>query len=239
MNAIEILGLTKEYGGRRAVDRLELAVPAGELFALLGVNGAGKSTTIKMLSCLTAPTEGDGRLMGHSVRTDSHRAKEILAVSPQETAIASNLTVRENLELMVGIYGRPKERITQVMEQLDLGQWAKQRAKTLSGGWQRRLSIAMALVSQPEVLFLDEPTLGLDVLARRELWSVIRGLKGHTAIILTTHYLEEAESLADRIGIMNAGRLRAVGTAEELKALAGRDSFEDAFVALAGGEAAS
>ncbi len=239
MNAIEILGLTKEYGGRRVVDRLELTVPAGELFALLGVNGAGKSTTIKMLSCLTVPTEGDGRLMGRSVRTDSHRAKEILAVSPQETAIASNLTVRENLELMVGIYGRPKERITQVMEQLDLGQWAKQRAKTLSGGWQRRLSIAMALVSQPEVLFLDEPTLGLDVLARRELWSVIRGLKGHTAIILTTHYLEEAESLADRIGIMNAGRLRAVGTAEELKALAGRDSFEDAFVALAGGEAAS
>ena len=239
MNAIEILGLTKEYGGRRVVDRLELTVPAGELFALLGVNGAGKSTTIKMLSCLTVPTEGDGRLMGRSVRTDSHRAKEILAVSPQATAIASNLTVRENLELMAGIYGRPKERITQVMEQLDLGQWAKQRAKTLSGGWQRRLSIAMALVSQPEVLFLDEPTLGLDVLARRELWSVIRGLKGHTAIILTTHYLEEAESLADRIGIMNAGRLRAVGTAEELKALAGRDSFEDAFVALAGGEAAS
>ena len=239
MNAIEILGLTKEYGGRRVVDRLELTVPAGELFALLGVNGAGKSTTIKMLSCLTVPTEGDGRLMGRSVRTDSHRAKEILAVSPQETAIASNLTVRENLELMAGIYGRPKERITQVMEQLDLGQWAKQRAKTLSGGWQRRLSIAMALVSQPEVLFLDEPTLGLDVLARRELWSVIRGLKGHTAIILTTHYLEEAESLADRIGIMNAGRLRAVGTAEELKALAGRDDFEDAFVVLAGGEAAS
>lgn len=239
MNAIEILGLTKEYGGRRVVDRLELTVPAGELFALLGVNGAGKSTTIKMLSCLTVPTEGDGRLMGRSVRTDSHRAKEILAVSPQETAIASNLTVRENLELMAGIYGRPKERITQVMEQLDLGQWVKQRAKTLSGGWQRRLSIAMALVSQPEVLFLDEPTLGLDVLARREPWSVIRGLKGHTAIILTTHYLEEAESLADRIGIMNAGRLRAVGTAEELKALAGRDSFEDAFVALAGGEAAS
>jgi ABC-2 type transport system ATP-binding protein len=234
-----MLGLTKEYGGRRVVDRLELTVPAGELFALLGVNGAGKSTTIKMLSCLTVPTEGDGRLMGRSVRTDSHRAKEILAVSPQETAIASNLTVRENLELMAGIYGRPKERITQVMEQLDLGQWAKQRAKTLSGGWQRRLSIAMALVSQPEVLFLDEPTLGLDVLARRELWSVIRGLKGHTAIILTTHYLEEAETLADRVGVMNQGRLRAVGTAAELKALAGCGSFEDAFVALAGEGAAS
>ena len=239
MNAIQILGLTKEYGGRRVVDRLELSIPAGELFALLGGNGAGKSTTIKMLSCLTLPTQGDARLMGHSVRSQSHQAKEILAVSPQETAVAPGLTVAENLELMAGVYGRPRERVNEVMGQLGLAQWARQRAKTLSGGWQRRLSIAMALVSQPEVLFLDEPTLGLDVLARRELWGVIRGLKGYTAIILTTHYLEEAESLADRIGIMTAGRLRAVGTAAELKALAGCDSFEDAFVALAGQEAAS
>ena len=239
MNAIRILGLTKEYGGRRVVDRLELDIPAGELFALLGVNGAGKSTTIKMLSCLCVPTEGDAELMGHSIRTQSRRAKEVLAVSPQETAIAPNLTVRENLELMAGIYRQPKGRAGEVMDRLGLGPWAKHRARTLSGGWQRRLSIAMALVSCPEVLFLDEPTLGLDVLARRELWGVIRGLRGHTAIILTTHYLEEAEALAGRIGIMDAGRLRAVGTAEELKALAGRDTFEDAFVALAGGEAAS
>lgn len=239
MNAIQIMGLTKEYGGRRVVDRLELSVPAGELFALLGVNGAGKSTTIKMLSCLTIPTQGDAELMGHSVRTQSHQAKEILAVSPQETAVAPGLTVAENLELMAGIYGRPKGRVDEVMERLGLTQWAKQRAKTLSGGWQRRLSIAMALVSQPEVLFLDEPTLGLDVLARRELWGVIRGLKGYTTIILTTHYLEEAEALADRVGIMNAGRLRAVGTAAELKALAGCENFEDAFVALAGEEAVS
>ena len=239
MNAIEIVGLTKRYAGRRVVDALELTVPAGELFALLGVNGAGKSTTIKMLSCLTVPTAGDGLLMGRSVTKDSHRAKEILAVSPQETAIAPNLTAAENLELMAGIYGRPRERAGQVMDQLGLGRWARQRARTLSGGWQRRLSIAMALVSQPEVLFLDEPTLGLDVLARRELWGAIRGLKGRTSIILTTHYLEEAEALADRIGIMDQGRLRAVGTAAELKALAGQDRFEDAFVALAGGEAAS
>lgn len=239
MNAIEIVGLTKEYAGRRVVDALELTVPAGELFALLGVNGAGKSTTIKMLSCLTTPTAGDGLLMGRSVTKDSHRAKEILAVSPQETAVAPNLTAAENLELMAGIYGRPRERAGQVMDQLGLGRWARQRARTLSGGWQRRLSIAMALVSQPEVLFLDEPTLGLDVLARRELWGTIRGLKGRTTIILTTHYLEEAEALADRIGIMDQGRLRAVGTAAELKALAGRERFEDAFVALAGGEAAS
>lgn len=239
MNAIEILGLTKEYGGRRVVDKLELSIPAGELFALLGVNGAGKSTTIKILSCLVVPTGGDARLMGRSVRTQSRRAKEILAVSPQETAIAPNLTVQENLALMAGIYGRPKARVNEVSAQLGLEQWRKQRAKTLSGGWQRRLSIAMALVSQPEVLFLDEPTLGLDVLARRELWGVIRALKGRTTIILTTHYLEEAEALAGRIGIMNQGRLRAVGTAEELKALAGRNNFEDAFVVLAGEEAAS
>lgn len=239
MNAIKIMGLTKEYGGRRVVDRLELAVPAGELFALLGVNGAGKSTTIKMLSCLTVPTEGDAELMGHSVRRDSHQAKEILAVSPQETAIAPNLTVLENLELMAGIYGRPRARVAEIQAQLGLERWAGARAKTLSGGWQRRLSIAMALVSQPEVLFLDEPTLGLDVLARRELWSVIRGLKGHTTIVLTTHYLEEAQSLADRVGVMNMGRLRAVGTPEELKAMAGCGSFEDAFIALAGEGAAS
>ena len=239
MNAIEIVGLTKEYAGRRVVDALELTVPAGELFALLGVNGAGKSTTIKMLSCLTTPTAGDGLLMGRSVTKDSRRAKEILAVSPQETAVAPNLTAAENLELMAGIYGRPRERAGQVMDQLGLGRWARQRARTLSGGWQRRLSIAMALVSQPEVLFLDEPTLGLDVLARRELWGAIRGLKGRTTIILTTHYLEEAEALADRIGIMDRGRLRAVGTAAELKALAGRDRFEDAFVVLTGEEAAS
>ena len=239
MNAIQILGLTKEYAGRRVVDRLELSIPAGELFALLGVNGAGKSTTIKMLSCLTVPTEGDAQLMGRSVRTQSHEAKEVLAVSPQETAVAPGLTVEENLELMAGIYGRPKSWAARVMEQLGLTQWAKQRAKTLSGGWQRRLSIAMALVSQPEVLFLDEPTLGLDVLARRELWGVIRGLKGHTTIILTTHYLEEAEALSDRIGIMASGRLRAMGTADELKVLAGCENFEDAFVTLAGEEAAS
>jgi len=239
MNAIQITGLSRDYGKRRVVDRLSLTVAQGELFALLGVNGAGKSTTIKMLCCLTAPTEGDAALMGRSVRTDSPGAREVLAVSPQETAVAPNLTVRENLELMAGIYGRPPGRLDEVTAQLGLGAWAKARAKTLSGGWQRRLSIAMALVSQPEVLFLDEPTLGLDVLARRELWGVIRKLKRHTTIILTTHYLEEAEGLADRIGIMASGRLRALGTADELKVLADRETFEDAFVELAREEAAS
>lgn len=233
MNAIETTGLTKRYGALTAVDGLDLTVRQGELYALLGVNGAGKSTTIKLLSCLTAPTAGDARLLGHSVVTEAAQVKRVIAVSPQETAVAPNLTVEENLSLMAGIYGVPGE-VRPLMAELGLEEAAKRRAKVLSGGWQRRLSIAMALVSRPEILFLDEPTLGLDVLARRELWQVIEGLKGRVTTILTTHYLEEAEALADRVGVMAHGRLRAVGTAAELKALAGTDSFEDAFVALAG-----
>ena len=233
MNAIETTGLTKRYGALTAVDGLDLTVRQGELYALLGVNGAGKSTTIKLLSCLTAPTAGDARLLGHSVVTEAAQVKRVIAVSPQETAVAPNLTVEENLSLMAGIYGVPGE-VRPLMAELGLEEAAKRRAKVLSGGWQRRLSIAMALVSRPEILFLDEPTLGLDVLARRELWQVIEGLKGRVTTILTTHYLEEAEALADRVGVMAHGRLRAVGTAAELKVLAGTDSFEDAFVALAG-----
>lgn len=232
MNAIETRGLTKRYGSLTAVDALDLTVRQGELFALLGVNGAGKSTTIKLLSCLTAPTAGDAYLLGRSVVTEAAQVKRVIAVSPQETAVAPNLTVEENLALMAGIYG-VREEVGALMAGLGLNQAAKRRAKVLSGGWQRRLSIAMALVSRPNILFLDEPTLGLDVLARRELWQVIESLKGRVTTILTTHYLEEAEALADRVGIMAHGRLRAVGTASELKALAGTASFEDAFVALA------
>lgn len=233
MNAIETRGLTKRYGSLTAVDSLDLTVEQGELFALLGVNGAGKSTTIRMLSCLTAPTAGDACLLGRSVVTEAAQVKRVIAVSPQETAVAPNLTVEENLALMAGIYGVPGES-GRIMVELGLEEVAKRRAKVLSGGWQRRRSIAMALVSRPKVLFLDEPTLGLDVLARRELWQVIQDLKGRVTTILTTHYLEEAESLADRVGIMAHGRLRAVGTAAELKALAGTADFEDAFVTLAG-----
>ncbi len=238
MNAIETRGLTKRYGEKTAVDRLDLTVQQGELYALLGVNGAGKSTTIKMLSCLARPTEGDALLLGDSILTAPEAVKRKINVSPQETAVAPNLTVRENLELIAGIYGgsRRKEQAAAMLEQLGLEEVAKSRARILSGGWQRRLSIAMALISEPEILFLDEPTLGLDVLARRELWHVIEGLKGRTTVILTTHYLEEAEALAHRIGIMAAGRLRAVGTPEELKALAGAHTFEDAFVSLAAGK---
>lgn len=238
MEAIRTVSLTKKYKEKTAVDSLNLTVHEGELYALLGVNGAGKSTTIKMLSCLTRPTAGEAFLLGHSVLTEAPAAKAILSVSPQETAVAAKLSVRENLVFMAKIYGatekEAQEKAEKTISSFSLGEIAKSRAATLSGGWQRRLSIAMALISEPKILFLDEPTLGLDVLARRELWNVIEKLKGQMTIILTTHYLEEAESLSDRVGIMAHGRLCAEGTAEELKKQAGTDNFEEAFIRLAG-----
>ncbi len=235
--AIETRALSKSYGACAAVQALELHIRPGELYALLGVNGAGKSTTIRLLSCLSKPTGGDALLLGRSIRTETDLIKQTLSVSPQESAVAPNLTVRENLELMAGIYGRPAPRsqAESALGRFGLEQVAKCRAKTLSGGWQRRLSIAMALISQPKILFLDEPTLGLDVLVRRELWTAIRELKGKITSILTTHDLEEARALADRIGILVRGRLAAEGTADELMALAGTSQWEEAFVKLAGG----
>lgn len=238
MEAIITKDLVKKYKDKTAVKGLCLTVHRGELYGLLGVNGAGKSTTIKMLSCLTRPTSGDAEVMGHSVVGESDKVKAIMNVSPQETAVAAKLSVRENLEFIARIYGSDKktarEKADKIIEEFSLEEIEKSRAATLSGGWQRRLSIAMALITQPEVLFLDEPTLGLDVLARRELWSLIEGLKGRMTVILTTHYLEEAESLCDRIGIMAHGVLCAEGTAAELKEKACTDDFEEAFVKLAG-----
>ena len=237
MNAIETHGLTKKYKDITAVNGLELEVRQGELFALLGVNGAGKTTTIKMLSCLTRPTEGDAMLLGKSVVREPEAVKGLIAVSPQETAVAPKLTVRENLELMAGIHGTDRaavrEKVKVLAERFGLNEVLNKAAGKLSGGWQRRLSIAMALILEPKILFLDEPTLGLDVLARAELWDQIRALKGEVTIILTTHYMEEAEALSDRIGVMGKGRLLRTGTAAELKAETGTDSLEDAFIALA------
>ena len=239
MDAIITTGLTKNYKDLTAVDHLDLTIRQGELFSLLGVNGAGKTTTIKMLSCLTRPTSGDALLGGKSILTDTAAVKSLIAVSPQETAVAPNLSVRENLELMCGVHGFSKEKQTakvrELTELLDLGGISGKKAGKLSGGWQRRLSIAMALISEPQILFLDEPTLGLDVLARSDLWDIIRGLKGKITIILTTHYMEEAEALSDRIGIMKDGRLLLCGTAEQLKQAAGTDKFEDAFVRIVKG----
>ena len=236
MSAIEIKELTKRYKDLTAVDRLSLAIGEGELFSLLGVNGAGKTTTIKMLSCLTRPSGGDALLNGRSILRDSDDVKSIIAVSPQETAVAPLLSVRENLALMAGIHGMSKAetagKIAALSEKLGLDTVLSRKAGKLSGGWQRRLSIAMALISDPEILFLDEPTLGLDVLARSELWDLIRSLKGRMTIVLTTHYMEEAEALSDRTGIMKSGRLIAVGTPAEIKARAGTERFEEAFVKL-------
>lgn len=241
MDAAKTIGLTKTYKELTAVDRLDLTIPQGELFSLLGVNGAGKTTTIKMLCCLTRPTAGDAFLNGSSILTDPAGVKARIGVSPQETAVAPNLTVQENLELMCGVHGFTREKqmqkVRQIAEELGLEDILKRKAGKLSGGWQRRLSIAMALIGEPEILFLDEPTLGLDVLARSDLWEVIRALKGKITIIFTTHYMEEAEALSDEIGIMKDGRLLARGTAQALKKRAGMERFEDAFVAIVKGAA--
>ncbi|MBR3764729.1 MAG: ABC transporter ATP-binding protein [Clostridia bacterium] len=239
MNAIEIRGLTKRFGEKTAVNSLDLQVPAGEMLALLGVNGAGKTTTIRMLSCLSVPTAGECFVCGHSCRTEPTEVKRRIGLSPQETAVAENLTVRENLLFMAQVYGLERAEAVRRAEEtiilMGLEEVAKSRAKTLSGGWKRRLSIAMALIGRPEVIFLDEPTLGLDVLARRDMWRVIRSLKGRMTILLTTHYMEEAEALADRIAVMLNGRLVAVGPLAELEEKTGRKGLEEVFVALAEG----
>ena len=236
MNAIEIKELTKKYKDVLAVDSLSLDIEEGELFALLGINGAGKTTTIKMLSCLAMPTSGDALLLGKSVTKSPTEVKATLGISPQETAVAPGLSVRENLAFMCGIHGYTKDALAKKIEEisaaLSLTEVLDRRASKLSGGYQRRLSIAMALIGEPKILFLDEPTLGLDVIARSELWELIRALKNKMTVILTTHYMEEAEALSDRIGIMKSGKLIALGTADELKARAGCDKFEDAFIAL-------
>ncbi len=239
MNAIEITELTKRFKNHIAVEKLNLSIEQGELFALLGMNGAGKTTTIKMLSCLLSPTSGDAVLLGDSILSKAAAIKKKTNISPQETAIARNLSVKENLELIARIYGYGRKAATKKTEEMlsvfGLTGIARQKARTLSGGMQRRLSIGMALISDPQVLFLDEPTLGLDVLARRELWAAIQKLKGKITIILTTHYMEEAEALSDRIGIMAEGILKAAGTVAELTAKTGTKSLEDAFIAFATG----
>ena len=236
MQDIQAVSLIKRYKSLTAVHKLNLEIQKGELFSLLGVNGAGKTTVIKMLSCLTKPTSGDAIVGGYSITNEPVQVKRLIGVSPQETAVAPNLSVKENLELICGIHGFSKEKtkakIQELSKQFSLDSVLQRKAGKLSGGWQRRVSIAMALISEPRILFLDEPTLGLDVLARHDLWESICALKGKITIILTTHYMEEAEALSDRIGIMKSGRLLAVGTVEELNAAAGTNDFETAFVSI-------
>ena len=239
MYSIKTKKLTKKFKDKVAVDGIDLQIKNGELFALLGINGAGKTTTVKMLSGLILPTSGDIEIENMDIKKDIFKIKEMLNVSPQETAIAPNLTVKENLDFMAGVYqiSNKEEKINELIKKFKLEEILNKRAKTLSGGWQRRLSIAISLINEPKILFLDEPTLGLDVIARKELWKVINELKGKITIILTTHYMEEAESLADRIGIMANGKLVDVGTSKELIKKTKTNNFEDAFVSIAtGGE---
>ncbi len=237
MKAVEAVALTKKYKTKTAVDGISFHVDEGELFALLGVNGAGKTTTIRMLCCLSTPTSGNAVICGHDTMKESESVKQIIGISPQDTAIAENLTIRENLALVTKIYGFSKEKCEAKVEEMiklfDMDEVQNDRAKTLSGGWKRKLSIAMALISEPKVLFLDEPTLGLDVLARRELWRAIESLKGKITIILTTHYMEEAVSLSDRIAIMLKGKISAIGTLSEIEAIAGEEGLEASFVRIA------
>lgn len=235
MVAIEVKNLSKKYKDKIAVDNLHLKINQGELFSLLGTNGTGKTTTIKMLSTLILPTDGEIFIEGYDYKKDSVKIKELINISPQETSIAPNLTVLENLEFIAGVYGlkEKKYKIEELIKLFRLQDVLKQKAKTLSGGWQRKVSIALSLINYPKVLFLDEPTLGLDVIARRELWEIIRSLKAKATIILTTHYMEEAEALSDRIAIMQKGKLVCMGTVQELIKKADTDNFEDAFVKLA------
>ena len=220
--AIESVGLARSFGDFVAVDGIDLSIGEGELFSLLGPNGAGKTTTLRMLSCLLRPTGGTARILGHDVRDDPLAVKRLIAISPQETAIAEHLNAWENLALMAGVHGIDKQvterRSHELIETLALTDRAKEKAKRYSGGMKRRLSIAMALVSEPQVVFLDEPTIGLDPQSRRVMWEHIAGLKGATTIVLTTHYLEEADALADRIAIVDTGSVIALGTPTELKA---------------------
>ncbi|MBO5415693.1 MAG: ABC transporter ATP-binding protein [Clostridia bacterium] len=236
MQTIKTAQLVKRYKNITAVDKLNLEIREGELFSLLGVNGAGKTTAIKLLSCLTKPTSGDAVVGGYSITKESEKVKRLIGVSPQETAVAPNLSVRENLELICGIHGFSKKKtqakVTELSERLALDTVLERKAGKLSGGYGRRVSIAMALISEPQILFLDEPTLGLDLIARYELWETIRSLKGKITIVLTTHYMEEAEALSDRVGIMKNGKLLAVGTVEELNAKANTNDFESAFVSI-------
>lgn len=237
MAEIETKQLNKFYKNLHALKDINLGIKENELFGLLGVNGAGKTTLIKILTCLSKQTSGEAYVHGFSVKDNPEKVKEIVDVSPQETAVAHNLTVRENLDFFASLYNtRDEAYISSVVNAFSLEEVENQRAKTLSGGWKRRLSIAIGLISKPKILFLDEPTLGLDVIARRELWKIINNMKGKITIILTTHYLEEAEALCDRVAVMSKGKVKAIGTPAELKAIAKTDNFEDAFIKIAEGE---
>ena len=233
MNIITIDNVCKNYKSKKALDNVSLSIKQGELFGLLGVNGAGKTTLIKILCGLTRKTSGTITINSFNLDKEIDKIKEIIDISPQETSVANNLTVKENLEFFASIYNNnDANTINEIVDIFNLNEVLNQRAKTLSGGYKRRLSIAIALISKPKILFLDEPTLGLDVFARRELWNIIKKLQKNITIILTSHYLEEIENLCDRVAILSNGKLLKTGTIEEIKQITNTQNFEDAFIKL-------
>ena len=233
MNIITINNVCKNYKSKKALDNVCLSIKQDELFGLLGVNGAGKTTLIKILCGLTKKTSGTITINNFNLDKEIDKIKEIIDISPQETSVANNLTVKENLEFFANIYGNNDiKTINEIIDIFNLNEVLNQRAKTLSGGYKRRLSIAIALISKPKILFLDEPTLGLDVFARRELWNIIKKLQKNITIILTSHYLEEIENLCDRVAILSNGKLLKTGTIEEIKQITNTQNFEDAFIKL-------
>lgn len=237
MDVITIDNVCKNYKSKKALDNVSLAIKQGELFGLLGVNGAGKTTLIKILCGLTKKTSGTVTINNFNLDKDIDKIKEIIDISPQETSVANNLTVKENLEFFANIYSNnDANTINEIVDIFNLNEVLHQRAKTLSGGYKRRLSIAIALISKPQILFLDEPTLGLDVFARRELWGIIKKLKNSITIILTSHYLEEIENLCDRVAILSNGKLLHTGTIDDIKQATGSNNFEDAFVKIVEGQ---
>ena len=238
MDAIKVSNLTKQFKNVLAVNNISFNVKEGEIFGVLGLNGAGKTTTIKMMSGLTRPTSGDIKVFDYDIYKDINKIKSIIGVSPQESAIANNLTVKENIELMASLYFKDKVKIKdnteRVINNLGLENYINRRAKTLSGGYKRRLSIAMALVTNPRILFLDEPTLGLDVINRHELWNVINNLKGKVTIILTSHYMEEISALVDDIAIMKNGKILMINNLENILKFTKTNSLEEAFIKTVG-----
>ena len=235
MEIIKINNISKDYKRIKALNNISLSINEGELYGLLGVNGAGKTTLLKILSGLTNQTNGDF-VVGGFTNKNMDEIKKIIDISPQESAVAKNLTVKENLRFFQDLYNKRDDNyLKEIIDDLGLNEVINQRAKTLSGGYQRRLSIALGLISKPKILLLDEPTLGLDVIARRELWKIVNKFKGKITIILTSHYLEEIEALCDRVAILSKGNLLIEGTIDEIKEKTNESSFEEAFVKIVGG----
>jgi len=238
--ALETVNLARRFGELVAVDSVNFTVPYGTVFGLLGPNGAGKSTTIKMLTTLLAPTAGTGRVAGFDIVRESFQVRKVIGYVPQLLSADGNLTAYENLLIFAKMYGIPrserKDRIMEVLGFMGLADAARTLVNRFSGGMVRRLEIAQSMLHRPEVLFLDEPTIGLDPVARKGVWEHIRRLRAEfgTTILLTTHYMEEADELCQCVAIMHLGRIVTLGAPDEIKAAAGVATLDEAFTHYTG-----